>query len=143
VIARRQSTPAKRAAGRLGALGVRCLAMLQLLRKGVALIAIYSIALQSLLLSYAHVAHVGVDPFAVICASDSSGNHHGPLPQHGSDYDSCCLACGGSPVVVPEGAAFPLLWFVDLARPSALWVETVPSPAKHQPQASRAPPTSA
>jgi len=118
--------------------------MARSLWKGVALIAIYSIALQSVISGYVHAAHVGFDPIAVICSSDSSGKHHGPLPQHGSDCDTCCLTCGGSsPVVTPQGVTFSVVLLIDLVRPPVLWVEALPSPARHQRQASRAPPMAA
>ncbi len=57
--------------------------MARLLAKSVALIAIYSIALQALLLGYRHAAHVCFDPVAVICAGDGSNEHDRPLSPHG------------------------------------------------------------
>jgi hypothetical protein len=129
--------------GRRQSPGGNIVSMARLVRKIAALIAIYAIALQSLLLSHVRAAHVDVDPLAVICKSNSSGGPQGPLPPRAGDWHSCCLACdGASPVAVPEGATFSFALPGDLAPPQ--WgVEAVPSPTKHQPHASRAPPFAA
>jgi hypothetical protein len=111
------------------------------LAKSVALIAIYAIALQALLLGYLHAAQAGFDPVAVICASDGSNEHDRPSAPHGRDCDPCALACKGmSAAVVPPDAKFSVAPLGHLTRPSPFWVEAIPSPARHQPQASRAPP---
>ena len=69
--------------------------MARLLAKSVALIAIYAIALQALLLGYLHAAHAGFDPVAAICASDGSNEHDRPSSPHEGDCD-CALACNGN-----------------------------------------------
>ena len=132
-------------AGLLDALvrvGLSCPAMPGLLlRKTVTLVVAYSIALQVLLAGLVVGTHGSFDPFAAICASDGSGDHHAPPPQNGSDCGACPLACGaGSLAVMPSDAKLSLVLFADEVRLSAVWFEALPFPAKHQPQASRAPP---
>jgi hypothetical protein len=124
-------------------LALRCFAMARLLAKCVALIAIYAIVLQALLLGYLHAANVGFDSIAVICADGGSNEHDRPLSPHGGDCDRCLLACHGvSPAVIPPTARLAEAPLGRLARPSFFWVELLPLPKRHQPQASRAPPTS-
>lgn len=124
-------------------LALRCFAMARLLAKIVALIAIYTIALQALLLGYLHAAHVNLDSVAVICAGDGLNKHDRPLSPHGGDCDPCLLACHGvSPAVIPPSAKFSVAPLGRLARPSFFWVEAILLPTRHKPQASRAPPTS-
>ena len=122
--------------------GLRCPTMPGLLlRKTATLVVTYSIALQVLLAGLVVGAHASFDPFAAICASDGAGDHHAPPPQNGSDCGACPLACGaGSLAVMPSDAKLSLVLFADEVRLSAVWFEALPSPAKHQPQASRAPP---
>ena len=122
--------------------GLRCPAMAGLLlRKTFTLVVAYSIALQVLLAGLVVGTHGSFDPFAAICASDGSGDHHAPPPQNGSDCGACPLACGaGSLAVMPSDAKLSLVLFADEVRLSAVWFEAPPSPAKYQPQASRAPP---
>ena len=122
--------------------GLRCPTMPGLLlRKTATLVVTYSIALQVLLAGLVVGAHASLDPFAAICASDGAGDHHAPPPQNGSDCGACPLACGaGSLAVMPSDAKLSLVLFADEVRLSAVWFEALPSPAKHQPQASRAPP---
>jgi hypothetical protein len=123
-------------------LALTSLAMTRL-RKIAALIAIYSLALQSLLLTHVRAAHLGIDPVAVICKSNGSGEPQGPLPQRGGDCHSCWLVCDGtSPVTVPEGATLSFALLGNSPQP-AWCVEAPPSPTKHQPHASRAPPFAA
>jgi hypothetical protein len=115
--------------------------MQRLLRKAATLVVAYSIALQVLLSGLVVGAHASFDPFAVICASDRAGDHHAPPPQNGSDCGACPLACGaGSPAVMPSDAKLSLAPFADEVQLSVVWLEALLSPAKHQPQASRAPP---
>ena len=112
-----------------------------LLRKTATLVVAYSIALQVLLAGFVVGAHASFDPFAVICASDGAGDHHAPPPQNGSGCGACPLACGaGPPAVMPLDAKRSLVLFADEVQLSTVWLEALPSPARHQPQASRAPP---
>jgi hypothetical protein len=112
-----------------------------LLRRAATLIVAESIALQVLLLGFVLGAHVGSDPFAVICASDSADDHKGPLKQNNSDCSACPLACGrGSLAVVPSGTKLSLAPSASRLQSSVLWDEALPLPATHRPQASRAPP---
>ena len=93
-------------------LALRCFPMVRLLAKIVAVIAIYSIALQALLLGYLHAAHVGFDSVAVICtAGDFPNEDNGPLLPHGRACDDpCSLACNGiSIAVVPPDGKFCIL----------------------------------
>ena len=89
-------------------LPLKCSAMARLLAKSVALIAIYSIALQALLLGYLHAAHAGFDPATVICAGSTiSSGHDRPSSPPDRHCDRCSLACNGaSPAVIPPGAKF-------------------------------------
>lgn len=111
-----------------------------LLRKTATLAVAYSIALQVLLAGFAVGAHAGFNSFAVICASNGAGDHHAP-PQHRPDCTACPLACGGgSSGVIPVGAKLSLVLLAEEVRLSVVRFETLPAPAKHQLQASRAPP---
>ena len=122
--------------------GLRCLAMPgSLLRKTATLVVAYSIALQVLLVGFAVGAHAGFSSFAVICESNSTGDHNTPPQKDHRDCSACPLACGeGSSGVVPLGAKLSLVLFAKEVRLSALRFEAPPSPPKHQLQASRAPP---
>jgi hypothetical protein len=116
--------------------------MARLLARSVALIAIYSIALQALLLGYLYAAHLGFNPVAVICTGgDGSSKHGRPLSPDGGTCDPCSLACNGlsGGIVSPDAKLF-VVRLDHLGGPSPVWVEAVPLPARHQPQASRAPP---
>jgi hypothetical protein len=53
--------------------------MAWLLRKSATLIAVYSIALQALLVGFVSAGHFGLDPFAIICTGDDSGDHQPAL----------------------------------------------------------------
>jgi hypothetical protein len=121
--------------------GLRCLAMPGLLlRKTATLVVAYSIALQVLLVGFAVGAHAG-SPFAVICESNSTDDHNTPPQKDRRDCSACPLACGdGSSGVVPLGATLSFVLFAKEVRLSAVKFETLPAPAKHQLQASRAPP---
>ena len=122
-------------------MAVTCFVMPRLLRKAATLVVAYSLALQVMLSGLVIGAHASFDPFAVICASDGAGDHHAPPPQNGSDCGACALACcAGSPAVVPSDAKLSLVLFAGEMRSSAVRFEILPSPAKHQLQASRAPP---
>ena len=114
--------------------------MAWLIRKSAALIAVYSIALQALLWGFAPAGHFGFDPFAIVCASDSSGGHDPSLPQHGSDCDACLAACVSSPALVPASVAFSLVLLPDRPKRLTLLVEALSLQPRHQPQDSRAPP---
>jgi hypothetical protein len=116
--------------------------MIWLLRQSAALIAAYSIALQALLSGFVLAAHVTFDPF-VICAVGSSGSGN-PLPQHGSDHDACLTACSSpSPALIPSNVMFSLVFFANRPRRLSAWIEAIVLQPRHQPQASRAPPTPA
>jgi hypothetical protein len=114
--------------------------MARLLRKTVALIAAYAIAVQALLTGLTLAAHAGIDPFSVICSSTSS-HDQGDVPgHHGTDCDKCVLACGGAPALATTPyAIFLIASFVDCEQPIA-WLRAPASSAKHQPRAARAPP---
>ena len=71
-----------------------------LIRQSAALVAIYSIALQSLLSGFVLAAHIRFDSFAVICTTRASSGHEPSIPQHGSECIATCLAvCSDSPVL--------------------------------------------
>src|SRR5271166_3698078 len=118
--------------------GLRWPAMLgSLLRKTATLVVAYLIALQVLLSGLVVGAHATFDPFAAICGSDGAGDHHAPPPQNGSNCGACPLACAaGSPAVMPSDAKLSLVLFACEVRLSAVRLEALPSPAKHQLQAS-------
>jgi len=115
--------------------------MVRLLRKAIGLIAAYAIGMQALLTGVLTIAHGNPDPFSIICTSDDSGDPGG-LPQHSNhDCDACILRCGGTtPALAPSSAAILPMAFFGRARQLTLWFEALPSPSRHQPQASRAPP---
>jgi hypothetical protein len=122
-----------------------CFTMACLLARSVAVIAIYSIAVQTLLLGYLHASHLGFDPVAVICTSgDGSNNHDRPFLPHGGSCDPCALACNGTCAgIVPPDAKFSIAPPYRLVGTPTAWVEAVSLPARHRPHASRAPPISA
>jgi hypothetical protein len=114
--------------------------MPRLLQTAATLVVACSIALQVPLSGLVLAGHSGFDPFAIICTSDSAGDHNGPLQQHRNDCNTCPVACGGGSPVMPSGPKLSLVLFAGRVQPSALWIEPLPMPARHQPQASRAPP---
>jgi hypothetical protein len=122
-------------------MGIRYLFMPGLLfRKTATLVVAYSIALQVLLAGFVVGAHASFNSFAVICASNSAGDHNAPSQQH-RDCSACPLACGdASSGVIPVSAKVSLAQFAKEVRLSAVRFETLPAPAKHQLQASRGPP---
>lgn len=110
-----------------------------MVRKPATLVVAYSIALQVMLSGLVIGAHASFDPFAVICAGHS--DRHAPSPENGNACGACPLACGGgSLAVMPSDAKLFLVLLADEVRLSAVRFETLPAPAKHQLQASRAPP---
>ena len=111
----------------------------------VALIAIYSIALQTLLLGYLHASRLGFDSVAVICTGGGGANNHDqPLSPHGGTCDPCALACNGLCAgTVPADANFSAAAPDHRVDPPSAWAEAVSLPARHCPHASRAPPISA
>jgi hypothetical protein len=113
-----------------------------LIRKAAALVAAYSIALQGLIGAFAPAAPVGFDAFAVICATDASGEHQPSAPQHGSECDACLAACNHSPALVPANIAFLSIVFADAPKRAAARLYPPAAQSRHQPQASRAPPHS-
>jgi hypothetical protein len=115
--------------------------MAWLLRKSAALIAVYSIALQALLWSFLPANHFGFDPFAIICSADSSGGQKHSPPQHRSGCDACLAACGSSPALLPPSLAFSPLQFADGPKHPPLLAQGPALRSRHQPQASRAPPS--
>jgi hypothetical protein len=119
--------------------------MAGLLARSVALIAIYSIALQTLLLGYLHASHLGFDSVALICTSgDGSNNHDRPFLPQGGTCDPCVLACDGICAgLVPPDAKISIAPPDRLAGPPIARIEAVSLPARHHPHASRAPPISA
>jgi hypothetical protein len=89
--------------------------MAKLVRQCAVLVAIYSIALQSVLLGFLHASHVSFDPVATICTSDGSGRQHAPSQRPDAAPDSCCFLCrGASPLIVPQGATLSLSSLFDL-----------------------------
>ena len=120
--------------------GVITRAMTRLLRKSAALIAVYSIALQALLLGFAAPGHFGFDPFEIICSADGSGGHDPSLPQHRSDCDACLPAFNSPSAVVPPGVLFSPAIFSDLRQRLTFLIEPLSPQRRHQPQESRAPP---
>ena len=119
--------------------------MAGLLARSVALIAIYSIALQTLLLGYLHASRLGFDSVAVICTGGGGANNHDqPLSPHGGTCDPCALACNGFCAgTVSADANFSAATPDHLVDPPSAWAEAVSLPARHCPHASRAPPISA
>jgi hypothetical protein len=117
-----------------------CLAMMRLIRKCAALIAVYSITLQALVWGFVPADHFGFDPLTIICTADSSGDHNPSPPQRGSGCDACLAACSSSPALVPASVAFSLLLFTDRPTRPTFFVEVRSLQPRHQPQESRAPP---
>ena len=114
--------------------------MAWLLRKFATLIAIYAIALQALLWGFAPAGHYGLDPFAVICTGDGSGDHQPAPAQHRSDCDACLAVCSGSPALLPADAGFAAILFSPTPHRLAVLSAPLSLHPRHQPQASRAPP---
>jgi hypothetical protein len=116
--------------------------MAWLLSKFATLIAIYSIALQAILWGFGPAGQFSVDPFAIICAANSSGDHQPTPAQHRNDCDACFAACSSSSALAPASAAFSLFFFGEGSRPPAVLAEPLALQPRHQPQESRAPPIS-
>jgi hypothetical protein len=116
-------------------------AMAWLLRKSAALLAVYSIALQALLLGFLPAHQFGFDPFAVICSAQSSGDRNPSRPQHASDCEACLPACSSTPALVPARVTFAPVRFADGAKRPASLAEAPSLQRRHQPHASRAPPS--
>jgi hypothetical protein len=112
-----------------------------MLRKSATLLAVYSIALQAVLWGFLPASHFGIDPFAIICAADSSGGQKHSPPQHGSECDACLPACGSSPALVPPSVVFSPLQFAEGPKRPPSMVAAPSLRSRHQPQASRAPPS--
>ena len=114
--------------------------MAWLLRKSATLLAVYSIALQAMLWGFVPSGYFGLEPFAIICTADGSGDHQ-PMPaQHGSGCDACLAACSSSPGLVPAAAAFSLFFLSEGLNRSAFLAESLALQPRHQPHESRAPP---
>jgi hypothetical protein len=112
-----------------------------LLRKSVAIVAIYSITLQILLSGFIFAKHVGVEPIAVICAAEHSGAQNSPLPQPANDCDACPIACAGAALgLTPPRVIASFVFFADRPQRLTLWIGVLAPRQNHQPQASRAPP---
>jgi hypothetical protein len=124
----------------IAAWGVRIAFMAWLLRKSATLIAIYAIALQALLFGFASAGHFGLDPFAIICTGDDSGDHQPAPVQHQGDCDACLAACGGSPALLPADAPFSPVFFSPTPDRLAVLSAPLALQPRHQPHASRAPP---
>jgi hypothetical protein len=114
--------------------------MAWLFRKSATLIAVYSIAIQALIWGFVPAGHFGIDPFAIICTADNSGDHQPAPAKHRSDCDACLAACSSSPALVPASAAFLLFFFGDGPKHQPLLAEQLSLQPRHQPQESRAPP---
>jgi hypothetical protein len=116
--------------------------MASLLRRAVGLVAAYAIALQAMLSGVLTTAHAVADPFSIICAGDNPGDPDG-LPQHeGHDCGACVLTCGSTvPLPPSDGTVFPLA-LLSRVRHLTLSFEAPRSPSRHEPHASRAPPSS-
>jgi len=116
--------------------------MPSLMRKFAALVAIYSIALQSILLAFVTTTQPGLDPFAIICSGDESGSHSPLLPQHRTDCDACLMACSNAPALIPSSLSFSAVSFSSEPRHLTFSVAPGFAEQKHKPQESRAPPIS-
>ena|SRR5262245_38588678 len=116
--------------------------MAWLLRKSATLIAIYGIALQAMLWGFVPAGHFGVDPFAIICIADGSGDHQPAPAEQRSGCDACLAACSSAPALVPSSTAFLLIVFADRPKRLSFVVEAPSLQRRHQPQESRAPPIS-
>src|SRR5215468_5576836 len=74
--------------------------MTRFLGKAAALVAVYAIVVQALLVGLALAAHAGFDPSSIICSSQNSSDDGGGTPDHRDiDCGACILACGASPAV--------------------------------------------
>jgi hypothetical protein len=112
-----------------------------LMRKFAALVAIYSIVLQSILLAFA-TTQPTLDPFAIICSGDESGSHNPSLPKHRTDCDTCLIACSNAPALLPSSLSSSAASFSSEPRRLTFTVAAGFAEQKHKPQESRAPPIS-
>ena len=120
--------------------------MLRSLRKLIALVAAYSIALQALLSGLAIEPHAlslsrGVFGSLVFLCGGKDDTGDAPPYQHDNGCGACPFACDEHLVltVMPGGKpALPRL--ADQTIAPAFLVTVFPVPAKHRPQTSRAPP---
>ena len=119
--------------------------MTRFLRKATALVAVYAIVVQALLVGLALAGHAGFDPSSVICSSqNSSDKGGGGTPDH-SDIDcgACILACGASPAVAARSGTIIFIATSFVSDLLVSWLLPPRSSAKHRPHASRAPPIDA
>jgi hypothetical protein len=114
--------------------------MARLLRKSATLLAVYSIALQAMFWGFAPAGHFGLDPFAIVCTTDGSGDHQPTPVQHRNDCDACLAACSGSPALVPTITVFSLLHLSDEAKRPTVLAEPLLLQPRYQLHESRAPP---
>ena len=115
------------------------------LRKAIALVVVYAIVIQALLVGLARGAHAGFDPSSVICSGqNSAGQGGGGAPNH-SDVDcgACILACGASPAVAATSGTVIFIATSFVSDLLVSWLLPPRSSAKHRPHASRAPPIDA
>jgi hypothetical protein len=116
--------------------------MAWLLRKSATLLAVYSIALQAMSWGLVPPGHFGLDPFAIVCTADGSGEHQPTPAQHRGDCDACLAACSGSPALVPTIAAFSFIRFGDEPKRPSFLAEPLLLQPRYQLHESRAPPIS-
>ena len=116
--------------------------MTRFLRKATALVAVYAIVVQALLLGLALAAHAGFDPSTIICSSQNSSDQEGGGPPDHRDIDcgACILTCGASPAVAATSGTVIFLATSFVSDLFVSWLLPPPLSAKHQPHASRAPP---
>jgi hypothetical protein len=132
------------APGHFGRRGASIPVMPRSLRKLIALVAAYSIALQVLFLGFMIGPQGLAGPHEVFAslAIFCGGKNTGDAPrQHDNGCGACAFACGaGSLLAVLPGSkpALPLL--ADQAVASPFPAPAPQVPAKHRPQTSRAPP---
>ena len=119
--------------------------MTRFLRKATALVAVYAIVVQALLLGLALAAHAGFDPSTIICSSQNSSDQEGGGPPDHRDIDcgACILACGASPAVAATSGTVIFIATSFVSDVLVSWLLPPRSSAKYQPHASRAPPIAA
>src|SRR5947207_986995 len=109
-----------------------------LVRKFAALIAVYSIALQSLLLAFNAASQSSLDPLAIVCSGDESGSHSPSLPRHRTDCDACLVACSNAAALVPLSLSFSAVRFFPEPKRPTFSAEAAFVEQKHKPQETRA-----
>src|SRR5262249_30405035 len=106
--------------------------MTRFLGKATALVAVYAIVVQALLVGLALAAHAGFDPSSIICSSQNSSDEGGGgTPDHRDiACGACILACGASPAVAATSGTIIFIATSFVSDLMVRWLLPPPSSVK-------------